>query len=98
DPCGFMSSLDQLTANAAALPALVDSQVGEICAEMEIRNRAGNADEQAARTGSHDHVSVHEHAADRFWLLDRPPLGQGRALKQTDELLSVELRVGLESV
>src|ERR1700682_5629551 len=64
--------LDQPLADALALAGLVDGEIGEIAAEAEIGQRAGEAHQSAVLARGHEQVGVGQHALDPGAILDRP--------------------------
>src|SRR5690349_8389750 len=63
--------LDQTLADPLALAGLVDGEIGEIAAEAEIGERAGEAHQLAVLPGGHDEVGVGQHPLDAATILDR---------------------------
>ena len=92
-----MGAADQFAADAAALPGAVDGEIGDVAAEGEIGERAGDADQPLLVVArAEQDVGVREHAAQAIGILHRPPLRELRALQEVDEFPHRQIRLVAE--
>ena len=93
---GVVSASDQLAADPLPLALHVDREVGEVCAEGAIGNRPRNSDKFPFLPGGENQSRIPDHLFHGATIIDGPPLPQGRAHQDIDEL--VDREIGLEGI
>lgn len=90
-----MRASNQLAPDATLLKLYIDGQIGKICAVTKVGNGSRNPNQQSIYTSSNDDVGVLKHARERFWLANRPSLGQRRTLEHVEKLVDCQTRFNL---
>lgn len=88
---GAVGFLDKAAADAPALIAGIDGEVGEVAAVGEVSDGAGDADEAAGVARGKDDVGVAEHGVQAGEVLCRTALGQGGGDEDSLKLFGGEI-------
>jgi len=86
---------DQPGADPLSLVPVVDRQVGQIAAVVEIGDRARHSHETRGGSRGDDQIGVCQHPVDTRPVGHRPPGGEGRRLEDADELSGRQVRLDL---
>ena len=89
---GLVGAGDELFADALFLKGFVHGQVREVCAEVPIGDRAGDAHESALAASGDDEASVLEHACEGAGLVNGATLGERGAPEHITKFLNPQLR------
>jgi hypothetical protein len=83
---------DEFFADALALEGLVDGEVGEVGAVMEVRDCARDADEEAvAGSGGDEDIGVFEHPSDGFGFIDGSAETKGGSSQAVEKFFGGEI-------
>lgn len=97
EPCDFVGSANQLATDALTLKAFVDREIGQVGAVAPVGDRARDPHQDSGfRPRRQKDICIFQHPLDDRPISDRTPLGEGRTLKDIDEIVGGE--VGFELV
>jgi hypothetical protein len=87
-----MGAADQFASNPSSLERLIHSEVGEVRAIAEIRDRARDAHELPFYASRRNDVGVAKHRLYDFGTIDGSPFSKSRPDEHLEELVRLQMR------